>query len=196
MLTSGNTSQRRGLPRGLDSAQSAHKLLTASLSQNACSIHYRLTDVLDPSPSSTPIRATTKWSSGWPIPPISTTRPLTFVTAYPYTAYRCTNGRGTVLHVRKDRPLPYRQTGKSRPPGRVRCCLSLSCFASFVRNGYFFSMYPSPLGTRRTALLSDELEPRPFHVLFSGLIVAIALELPLPKSTTFLRGIRLPRVLP
>ena len=37
-LNSGNTIQRRGLPRRLDSAQSAPKLLTASLSQNACSV--------------------------------------------------------------------------------------------------------------------------------------------------------------
>jgi hypothetical protein len=53
--------------------------------------HYRLTDMLDPSPSSTPIRATTKWSSGWPIPPISTTRPPSPL----FLALGLTSDRGT-----------------------------------------------------------------------------------------------------
>src|SRR5450830_1686986 len=67
-------------------------------------------------------------------------------------------------------PRPRRHRRTDRPPGRVRYCLLFSCSASLVRKACLFLVYQSPLGTQRTVLLSDELEPRSFHALFFWIV--------------------------
>src|SRR5664280_3495035 len=70
-------------------------------------------------------------------------------------------------------PRPERHRRTDKPPGCVCYCLLFSCSASLVRKACLFFVYQSPLGTQGTVLLSDELEPRSFHELFSGLFVCL-----------------------